>query len=256
MGVKIRWKKPDSEAGYDTVYIYRSTTETGTYSLVSTQVVGDNTYYDDSGSSSYWYKIRFYNSSTAVYSEYSQAIQGGDSKGYLTVDSVRALLRTYELEYTDNEIQDMIDMATKKVDRLTGRTWQGVSTVSNLYLNGNGKEYLDIPGYTDIASLTAISIREAGSSSFTTVTPSYVLVNSDGMLYLDVEAQPSVEVEYFPKGFKNVLISFTTGNSSPTDEVKDLTLLYIAQKLSSNKERKEEIKELLDAIRSIGMSFV
>lgn len=255
MGVKLRWKTPDSESGYDTVYIVRAESETGEYSALANQAVEDNTYYDETGSDSYWYKVRFYDSVEAVYSEYSSPIQGGDTLGYVSVDDVRNLLRINESEYNDNQVQQFIDMATKKIDRLTGRTWQAETTVSNLYFDGNGKTYIDIPGYIEIQSLTAMAIRKDGSADFTTVTAAYVHVYESGRLALDNEAYPSVEVTSFPKGFKNVRISFTYGNSIPTDEIKELTLLMVSQTLSPDADRKIEIDKMIKELGSAGLIF-
>lgn len=69
-------------ARFDQVKFYRATSETGTYSLVSTQdmdVDNENltTVYDDSsGTATNWYKISFYNSQSTLESAQSDPMQG------------------------------------------------------------------------------------------------------------------------------------------------------------------------------------
>mgnify|MGYP000262269338 CR=1 FL=1 len=66
MGVKLIWEVPDSEATYDKVYIYRATSKDGTYTQIASQSITDNTYYDMTGSTSHWYKIRFYDGTNVL----------------------------------------------------------------------------------------------------------------------------------------------------------------------------------------------
>ena len=92
MGVKLIWQVPDSEATYDKVYIYRSTSETGTYTEIANQNISDNTYYDMEGTTSHWYKIRFYDSTNGYWSDYSEPMKGGWWGAYCTIDDVKEIM--------------------------------------------------------------------------------------------------------------------------------------------------------------------
>ena len=79
MGNHITWEKPLPDATWTHVRIERSTSEAGSYTEITTgsgQAIADSTYFDVTGTSSHWYKIRFYDSVNGVYSDYSAALQG------------------------------------------------------------------------------------------------------------------------------------------------------------------------------------
>lgn len=100
---------------YNQVQIHRATSETGSYSLVTTiDITPDEpyTYYDDTaGTSSSWYKVKYYNETTAVVSAFSDAVQGS---GYST-DSLRAM--------TDEVLSDFGDPLATELSRDQVRRW-------------------------------------------------------------------------------------------------------------------------------------
>lgn len=127
MGVLLAWALPPTEASWDYVYIYRSTSESGTYTNIANQVVADNSYYDENGGTNNWYKIRYYNSSTGVYSGYSDAMSVSSvTVTYCSADDIARQLQVAEfggegatrpsLDDVENiilEMQDEIDSRTK-----------------------------------------------------------------------------------------------------------------------------------------------
>jgi hypothetical protein len=118
MGVIIRWRLPDtSEATYTHTYIYRATSATGTFTNIASQVVTDNTYFDASGDSSNWYKIRYYTGS--VWSSYSAAMQGGTFYGYCNTDDIR-LLAGVPTTVTDSQLYDLQYFAQAQLNRDLG----------------------------------------------------------------------------------------------------------------------------------------
>lgn len=116
MGVLIEWQTPESESTYDTVRIWRSDSESGNYSLIHTQSISDNSYYDMNGTTSKWYKVTFYNSSTTVESSYSEAIQGGTFKGYCTPNDVRDTTNLTTDDITDAELYKVIAFAGRQLN--------------------------------------------------------------------------------------------------------------------------------------------
>lgn len=117
MGVVLRWKTPDTDqVSYDNVSIERSTSETGTYTEIATQAITDNTYFDIDGSSSNWYKIRFYEDASSTYSDYSGPIQGGTFTGYCTPEDVRDIVDISNTDLTDYQLYKVIQKSQRKIN--------------------------------------------------------------------------------------------------------------------------------------------
>lgn len=118
MGNLIRWTVPESaELTYTTVYIYSSSTETGTYSEVANQGIADNTYFDEAGTTSTWYKVRFYDSSTTLWSDYSTALQGGTFEGYCTITDVRNITNLTTTDISDTVLYELIKNAMIEINK-------------------------------------------------------------------------------------------------------------------------------------------
>lgn len=116
IGVLISWKRPSSDTGYTDAYIYRSDSETGTFTNISSQSISDTSYYDSDGIGSSWYKIRFYDSVNDTYSAYSDATQGNESIGYCSVDEVRSMTNLTEGQVADTNLAILIEMASNDVN--------------------------------------------------------------------------------------------------------------------------------------------
>lgn len=112
MGIVIKWKTPDlTIATYNLVHVFRSSEETGTYADIATQASSTQSYFDYAGTSTNWYKIRFYQTSTSSWSEWSNAIKGGSWIGFCTPDDVRTVCDVSTTDLTDNQLYDMITFA-------------------------------------------------------------------------------------------------------------------------------------------------
>jgi len=251
----IKWVAPDTAEGYTHMEVWVSTDGT-TYTEFTALndpaytangiLISDTDAIDLLGSSSYYYKIRPYDSVNAKWGDYSDPMRGSDMRGYCTISEVRGFTNVQSAEYSDAVIQTMIDTVTSSINRLTGRTWQGVETVTDEYLDGSGDAYMFI--HNDLVSVSAISVDETESGTYTTVTPSYAKVYSDrGGVYLDPNL---AEVSVFPANRRAVKISYTYGNSEPTDDVKHLALLMVANTMKTDPTRYGMIAELKRALRS------
>ncbi len=102
-------RTPIYEIKYNQAKIYRATSQSGTYSLIATvDLTPDEQYteYDDTaGSSTSWYKIKYYNEITEGLSDYSAAVQG---TGY-TDDSLRSM--------TDEAMEEFGDVEGNEISR-------------------------------------------------------------------------------------------------------------------------------------------
>lgn len=136
---------------------------------------------------------------------------------YATITEIRNYTRVGAAELGDAALTDMIDSATARIDRETGRTWQGVQTATNELYTGDGSSRLILKN-SDIGTISAISVNSSSTgSTYTTLTVSSVRVQSDIGV---IEFQPDAEVPYAPEYRTSVKITYTWGNATPVDDIK------------------------------------
>ena len=96
-----------SRIRYNQAKIYRATSETGTYSLVTTVDLTldqkETVYIDTAGASSSWYKVKYYNEKTADLSSFSAPSPG---TGY-TDDSLASMTDEVLVDFGDPEGKDL-----------------------------------------------------------------------------------------------------------------------------------------------------
>jgi len=172
---------------------------------------------------------------------------------YATATEFRNVSNLGSEEYADTALDQLLDAATTEIDARTGRTWQGIQTETDELYDGNGQTYLYL-NQVDIQSITALSVNEDLDNTFTSITTSYIRVYSDiGRIELDVENSDSanlIEVNNFITGPKTVKISYTYGFATPTDDVKNLCILMVEQRITSLPERGEEIIRRINRLRA------
>ena len=144
MGNTIKWQIPDStEATYDNTEIYRSDAKDGTYSLLATQVIADNTYFDIDGTTSSWYKVRFKLASGPKYSSYSKPIRGGTAHGYCTVDDLRLLTGLTSTQISDSDLLQIQKFAITHFNGDVGRWFYGRDAEKVLYIDEEKENIID-----------------------------------------------------------------------------------------------------------------
>jgi len=116
MAVLLKWKKPSSESNYNSVYIYRSDTELGVYAEVGNQPICDASYYDMAGSGESWYRIRFYDSTSATYSDYSDAMQGGDFYAYCSLNDIRVATNITSNQVNDTDLAQIMKFSCTQLN--------------------------------------------------------------------------------------------------------------------------------------------
>jgi len=117
MGILLEWQAiSTSESDYDQVAVYRATSEDGTYVHLVTQDISDTTYYDADGTSSSWYKLKWYDSTEAVLSEFSEALKGGEFYGYCSVEDVRDISSISSSQLNDTEVAKLIIFASNQMN--------------------------------------------------------------------------------------------------------------------------------------------
>jgi len=173
---------------------------------------------------------------------------------YLTATEFRNITNLQTEEYSDAQINQMINAATVEIDLKTGRTWQGVTTVTNEYYDGDGTTELKL-NKTDIASVSALSIDSNYDGNFVSITTTQLIVYPEGRVLLDV-ARYSPAVGSFTKGNKTVKITYTYGTSAPTDFVKNLCSMIVLQQLRPEQNLAETIDKRISLIRANSTSSI
>jgi len=148
---------------------------------------------------------------------------------YATTTEVRNYIGVTSDDFSDQALTDMINSATDRIDRETGRTWQGAQTVTNEYYTGDGTNRLQLKN-TDITSLDSLSINTSSTgSTYTSVTTTKVrYIEGLGIL----ELQPDAEVPYFPEYVNSTKVSYKYGNSSIPADIKLACRYLIAEMMN------------------------
>jgi hypothetical protein len=159
--------------------------------------------------------------------------------GYITVAEFRDQTGVQSTEYSDAAITSYINQSTDEIDHKTGRTWQGVQTVTDEYYDGNDKDTILLT-HCDITGITSLSIDQSGQGTYTSVTPSYCKWYQAGYITLNRQV---AEVTIFKAGPQTVKITYTWGFSTPTDDIKSLCMMMVRNALHWDANRAREIKE-------------
>jgi len=255
MGIMVRFSQPDSDTTWTHSRVYRATTEGGTYAQIGSDIASGTYYYHDvSGTTSLWYKVTYYDSANSIASDYSDAMQGGDTRGYTTVEELKKFSGVNTNEFSNDAVQNMIDQATNEIDKRTGRTWQETVSQSNEYYDGNGEKEMKL-NRIDIQNITTLGIDDDDNDIFDTMSsssPVWYDWYDNGRIILNASASPSV----FPEGIKNVRVTYTYGNSEPTEDIKHLCLLMVTDMLNPEARRTELIERKLKELKAMGSTIV
>jgi hypothetical protein len=120
----------------------------------------------------------------------------------------------------------------------TGRTWKGVQTVTDEYYDGNDADTLWF-NHTDIQSVTSTAIDTSQSGTYTTVTTA-PYVNSEGYMVLNRNGN----VTTFTANPHSVKVTYTYGNAAPTEAVRELCKLKVANMIHMERNRSDHIRDL------------
>jgi hypothetical protein len=254
----IKWIAPETAEAFTHTEIWKSTNQGVSCAEFTTandplygadgMVITAVSAVDLLGAAGHWYKIRFYDNVGLVWGDYSEYMRGDDFRGYCTILDVRNYTNVQTQEYSDAAIQMLIDTCTSSIDVFTGRTWQGVVTVTDAYLDGNGRNYMQVDN--DLQTVTSLAIDQDGAGTYTTIaTTDFYVYTDKGAIYLD---QNNAAVKTFVQGRRSVKVSYTHGNADPTDDVRHLAILMVANMMKMDNTRTSVIEELKNGLRIMG----
>lgn len=110
MGNTIQWFSPETGSDWNATKIYSSTTEDGVYTLVATVApITTTTYWDATGTTTTWYKIAFYNSTTLVEGPQTAAIYATSTYPlYINPTQLRKFMQFATTDFPNDEDTTLI----------------------------------------------------------------------------------------------------------------------------------------------------
>lgn len=219
----------DSDVTYDKTYIYRAATETGTYTELASQNISDNVYFDKTGTTSDWYKVRFKDSVNNVWSDFSESMQGGTFYGYCTIADIRNLSGLTTTDISDSVLYDLLQFSMAQVNadlnvNIVREKVEFIDDVRENDIDGTNKTYyvqfwkdfylgdLDNDGSVDTSDVEVIGVDADDVEHALTVSS---ISHDEGKIVLS-SAPPSTYELYI------------TYARSPIDESTPNTLLKLA----------------------------
>lgn len=114
MGVTIRWSSP-ADTNWTFSRVYRAASRAGSYSLLASIAIGTYSYVDDGGSSSYWYKVSFYDGVNE--SSLSEAVQGNTTANYCSLSTLRNISPFSTNEISDTDVIALMPVVSRMIQR-------------------------------------------------------------------------------------------------------------------------------------------
>ncbi len=185
--------------GYDELKVYRSETETGTYSEITdsstriTLVGGTNTYYysdEDVTHTQFYYKYAAYDS-TLVVAEGSQsaAFQAMDGNLYTTIQDMRDEGVT-ETELSDTRCLSLINGWQSWFDKMTGNFF--IKKTATVDFDGDGSRMLQLPIF--LVSCTNLYVNDDFTNALDT---SYYAVYNANNAITDDRKNPRIKIKTY-----------------------------------------------------------
>jgi len=112
MAAIIRWSEP-RDSGWTHSRVYRASSKTGTYTLKATVAIGTYSYTDSSGSSSYWYKVSFWDGVNE--SSLSEPVQGDTTANYCSLVDFRAITPFTKEMISDANVITLMPIVSKQI---------------------------------------------------------------------------------------------------------------------------------------------
>lgn len=234
MGVFLLWDKQNPDSAYDQTQIFRSDTEEGTFNLIATQGILDYTFYDQTGSTDQFYKIRFVNTESGDQTEFSDVIQAQERYLYTNpldvIDAAGLNPEKLPQKLNLNKIFDIIWDVSRGIDdmrqTLYGRKETFAKTQSSRFMDL--KRSLNIENIRDVDPTAELVVeRRLGDDSWRTMRFRYEY---------DIEYKSGRLIFYFDwihqyKAHNDIKISGTYGNLEIPEIVKRYSKIVSAQKV-------------------------
>lgn len=246
MGNLINWTLPPTEAGWTTTYIETSDDQI-LWGALSSQSINDNTYYDETGGVNTYYRIRFYNSTSHAYSNYSNIIRGSlITTTYCTPEDVQRQLQIDNLggegrsKPTRTDIIEIIKEAEDEIDKTTGHAWREKTsieykTLSNyhshekpLYLKHRSVKTFDSEKGDKIEIWNGSEWEDYLTAKTEGRNNDYWIDYEEGIIYINNS------ITIYPNGIK---ITYRYGETTIPNDIRKATSLMAAMMILDTNDR-------------------
>lgn len=255
MGNYITFRIPSSETSWNYALIDRSLQQSAQFSGLTSQVITNNTFYDNSGTTAHWYRMRFFDSGNSVYSDYTDPFQV-DGEYYCTPREVASFMGldnfTDSTNPTRYEVEEIISRICDRIDEETHDSWRK-NRVTDEYYNVKVEDrYIGWSTYPyDYSSRISLYLKHRNIRSFTSGT--HKIEYWDGSSWVDFVANYTEgrDKDYwidYQRGIiwfvnryplrvrSNVRVTYDWGNSSIPGDIREAAILLTASDLYSKQD--------------------
>ena len=172
---------------------------------------------------------------------------------YCTVTEFRNYSQIPSGEISDAAVSQMVSGCTSQIDSRTGRTWQGIATQTNEYYDGTGTNIMFLDN-VDIASVTEVAIDDDFDQTYTVLSsssPKWYDWYPDGVIKINASGSPPT----FTKGAKTVRVTYTYGNATPTDAIKQLCIEMASNLVNFDENRETRIEREIKRLKHFGSTM-
>ena len=258
MGIFLNLTPPAIESTWDKIKIYRSTSESGTFTLLATVDVTNLTYYDISGTSTSWYKISYYNSSTIGESALTSAIRVSATtythpqyvQDYLQLDSAfsdstKPSLRTimnwifWAEQYVNSQClhswkeeivtEELHNLPDKPFYDYTKRWWELPIKLFHRKIKDFDTTKGDKLEFWDGAWTDWVTTKTEGRED------DFWVDYATGFIYL--------RTTYLTKGIKRIRVTYRYGEDTVPDDIQMMATLFVVKQFYMNEDRSSSTPE-------------
>lgn len=255
MGNYLTFQIPNTEASWNYAIIERSLQQSTGYSELTSQVITNNTYYDENGISSHWYRLRFLDSGTVTYSTYSDPFQA-DTELYCTSREVASFMgRSPFIDSTNPtrfEVEDIISDVSDEIDERTHHSWRKTRITEEYHDVRIQDRYQGYGNYPyDYSTRIALYLKHHNIRPFVSGTHKIEVWDGDSWIdfvatYTEGRAQDywinyDRGIIYFVNRYplrqrSNVRVTYDYGNTIVEGDIKRAAILLAAAQIVGGKE--------------------
>lgn len=164
-------RTPIYEIDYNQAEVYSASSEGGSYSLVATVSLDVDepytVYNDTAGDQNTWYKVRYKNSVTTTYSDYTDEVQGSGYTDTSLNTLINATLEDYGDEFSDelsrSQVRNYLNAAVKHVVRKLIKTYPDYRTNYTTQTLTSGTATYNLP--TRFLAFKRVDVNYTGSAA-------------------------------------------------------------------------------------------
>lgn len=255
MGNYIAFQIPNTETSWTCALIEGGLEQSANYSLLTSQNITNNTYFDSNGTSSTWYRIRFYDEGNLVYSSYSDPFQSAD-EFYCTPREVASFMGRPAFTDTTNptryEVEQIIKDVCDQVDEKTHNTWRKTRVTNEMHDVRIQDRYQGYGAYPyDYSTRIALYLKHHDIRPFVLGTNKievwdgstwvdFITTYTEGRAqdyWINYERGIIYFVNHYPlRQRSNVRVTYDYGKTSVEGDIRMATILLTAAYIIGGKE--------------------